>query len=267
MSAEKNVVLAVCAHPDDIEFMMAGTLIQLKRAGAEIHMWNLLNGSCGTVRHAKEEIVRLRAQEARDAAAIAGAVIHAPIRDDLDLFYARDTLQEVAAVVREVRPTIVLTHSPQDYMEDHQNACRLTVSAAFARGLRNYTTSPARASYDAPVALYHALPHGLCDALRQPIPSSHYVNISPVLATKREMLAQHRTQKEWLDVSQGMDAYLHEMEAISRAVGKRSARFEFAEGWRLHLHFGFGPREYDPLKALLGNDCWLNPDWRADARV
>ena len=37
------VVLAAAAHPDDIEFMMAGTLLLLKRAGAEIHMWNLAN--------------------------------------------------------------------------------------------------------------------------------------------------------------------------------------------------------------------------------
>ncbi|MCC7518481.1 MAG: PIG-L family deacetylase [Verrucomicrobiae bacterium] len=261
MSSEKTVALAVCAHPDDIEFMMAGTLLLLKRAGVEIHMWNLLTGSCGTAHHTKEEIVRLRKQEAQDAAAVADAVIHAPIRDDLELFYDSETLRAVASVVREVRPTIVLTHSPQDYMEDHQNACRLTVSAVFARGMPNYAVTPPRAPYDAPVALYHALPHGRCDALRRPIASSHYVNIASVLPTKREMLARHRSQKEWLDVSQGMNVYLREMEAISRAVGKRSERFEVAEAWRLHLHLGYGPKDYDPLKSLLGDECWLDPAW------
>jgi LmbE family N-acetylglucosaminyl deacetylase len=267
MAAEKPVALAVCAHPDDIEFVMAGTLLQLKKAGAEVHMWNLLTGSCGTATHSKEEIVRMRRKEAEDAARVAGATIHAPIRDDLELFYDHETLREVASVVRAVRPSIVLTHSPQDYMEDHQNACRLAVSAAFARGMPNYPAKPARAPYDAPVAVYHALPHGLTDALRRPIRSGHYVNIEPVLATKREMLAQHRSQKEWLDASQGMDAYLNEMEAIGRSVGRMSGRFEVAEAWRLHLHLGFGPRDYDPIKALLGNDCWLDAAYHAETRA
>ena len=64
---------AIGAHPDDIEFMMAGTLLRLKDLGAAIHMWNLANGSCGTAVHTKDEIVRLRAEEAR-ASALAGAV-------------------------------------------------------------------------------------------------------------------------------------------------------------------------------------------------
>jgi LmbE family N-acetylglucosaminyl deacetylase len=41
-------VLAAAAHPDDIEFMMAGTLLRLKDAGCEIHLWNLANGCCGS---------------------------------------------------------------------------------------------------------------------------------------------------------------------------------------------------------------------------
>ena len=76
MSAQSKPVvrvLAAAAHPDDIEFMMAGTLLLLRQAGAEIHMWNLANGSCGTLRHSKDEIIRLRAQEARDGARVAGA--------------------------------------------------------------------------------------------------------------------------------------------------------------------------------------------------
>ena len=124
------VVLAAAAHPDDIEFMMAGTLLLLKDAGAEIHMWNLANGHCGTARDAREEIIRRRAGEAEASARLAGAVSHPPLFDDLGIFYDRPSLARVSAVVREIRPTIVLTQSPQDYMEDHQNTCRLLVTAA-----------------------------------------------------------------------------------------------------------------------------------------
>jgi LmbE family N-acetylglucosaminyl deacetylase len=136
-------------------------------------------------------------------------------------------------------------------MEDHQNTCRLIVSAAFIRGMPNYQTHPCQPPYDSAVALYHALPHGLHDGMRQLIRPEFCVNIGPVLAAKRQMLAQHRSQKEWLDVSQGMDAYLLEMESLSREVGRMSGCFEYAEGWRRHSHLGFGPAELNPLQELL----------------
>jgi len=53
------VVLAASAHPDDIEFMMAGTLLLLKEAGAEIHMWNLANGHCGTASSSKRFLAKV----------------------------------------------------------------------------------------------------------------------------------------------------------------------------------------------------------------
>ena len=252
------VVLAAAAHPDDIEFMMAGTLLLLQRAGAQIHMWNLANGHCGTVRHSREEIIRIRGAEAQASARLVGAVSHAPLFDDLDIFYDRPSLARVSAVVREIRPTIVLTQPPQDYMEDHQNTCRLIVTAAFGHGIRNYVSEPARDAWDTPVALYHALPHGLKDGLGQPIRSDLYVDTGSVLARKRDMLACHRSQQEWLNVSQGMDAYLHEMERMSADVGRMSGRFAQAEGWRRHSTLGFGPDGFNPLKDLLKGDCYAS---------
>lgn len=257
------IALAAAAHPDDIEFMMAGTLLRLKQAGAEIHMWNLANGSCGTVQHSREEIIRQRTQEAQDSARIAGATMHPPLFDDLQILYTADALAQVAAVVREIRPNIMLIPSPQDYMEDHQNAGRLLVTAVFVRGMRNFSPSPPRPPWDGPVALYHAQPYGLRDGLRRLVRPGYYVDIGPVFATKRDMLAQHRSQKEWLDVSQGLDAYLTEMETMTRQVGRMSRRFEYAEGWRRHAHLGFGPADYDPLAARLSAACWIDPDYES----
>lgn len=255
-SSEKHIVLAAAAHPDDIEFMMAGTLLRLKAAGAEIHMWNLANGHCGTARHTREEIIRLRAAEAEASARLAGAVSHPPLFDDLDIFYDRPSLARVAAVVREIRPTIILTQSPQDYMEDHQNTCRLIVTAAFSRGMRNFVTDPPRGGGDQSVSVYHALPHGLKDGLGQSIRPDLYVDIAAVLGAKRAMLACHRSQKEWLDVSQGMDAYLNEMVAMSAAVGRLSGRMAYAEGWRRHNALGFAPNDFTPLETQLKGDCY-----------
>ncbi len=253
--------MAIGAHPDDIEFVMAGTLLRLKDAGAAIHMWNLANGSCGTAVHSKDEIVRLRAAEARASAEAAGAVVHPALADDLAIFYEPGLLARVAAVLREVKPDILLVPSPQDYMEDHMNTCRLAVSAAFAHGMVNFPTDPPRPAWQEPLALYHALPHGLCDALGHQIRPERYVDTGPVLARKRTMLTKHDTQKSWLDVSQGMDSYLLEMEAMSRQVGQMSGRFEHAEGWRRHSHLGFGPPDFDPLQDALGPACWVDPTY------
>ncbi len=253
------IVLAAVAHPDDIEFMMAGTLLRLKQAGAEIHMWNLANGCCGTATHGRDEIVRLRRAEAQAAADVIGATLHPPLADDIAIFYEPGILARAAAIVRRINPGIVLTHSPQDYMEDHQNVCRLLVTGTFTRGMRNFTTSPEAPPVSGPAAVYHALPHGLRDGLRRLVRPGQYVNITPVLAQKSEMLARHKSQKEWLDVSQGMDAYLKEMEAMSAQVGKMSKRFEYAEGWRRHSHLGFGPANFDPLGEILGAACWTDP--------
>src|SRR5258706_10330537 len=123
--SKKVTVLAAVAHPDDIEFVMAGTLLRLREAGAEIHMWNLANGCCGTATHSRAEIVKLRWKEALSSAGVAGAAMHPSLVDDIAVYYEPKVLARVAAVVRDVKPNIILTHSPQDYMEDHQNVCRL----------------------------------------------------------------------------------------------------------------------------------------------
>ena len=254
--AGHTTVLAVGAHPDDIEFMMAGTLLLLGEAGAELHMWNLANGSCGTAEHAKDEIVRLRRKEAEDAAEVAGATVYPPIADDLMLFYEPESLRKVAARVRQIQPDIMFVPSPQDYMEDHQNACRLAVGGAFARGMLNFETEPRQEPWSGETVIYHALPYGLHDGLRRRIYAGLYVDVASVLETKREMLACHRTQKKWLDESQGLNAYLNNMEEMCEEVGEMSGRFQHAEGWRRHSHLGFAPEDHDPLMEILGDRCW-----------
>src|SRR6185295_7984314 len=160
----KNAI-AIAAHPDDIEFMMAGTLLLLRRQGFEIHCLNLSTGNLGSTEFSAAKTRAVRRKEAQRAAKVLGAVWHPPFCDDLEIMYDVKTLRRLAAVVREVKPRIVLTHSPQDYMEDHQNASRLAVTAAFAHGVPNFKTSPQRPAFFEDVTIYHAMPHGLRDAL------------------------------------------------------------------------------------------------------
>lgn len=253
MKGDRLVALAVGAHPDDIEFMMAGTLLLLKAAGAEIHMWNLANGCYGSQVYGKEEAARVRALEAQAAAGVAGAVWHPPLFDDVGVFYDAPSLAKVSAVVRRIRPDIVLTHSLGDYMEDHEQTARLVSSATFNRCLPAYRTEPPEPAYNKPVAVYHALPHSLMDMRRTPVVPEFVVNVGAVMAEKREMLAQHRSQKEWLDATQGMDSYIESMADAAREVGGRYDGCEYAEGWRRHSHMGYGPPDFEPLLELLAD--------------
>src|SRR5690606_16685869 len=120
-----------------------------------------------------------------------------------EIFYNDRLLRRVAAVVRRVRPSIVLTHSPVDYMEDHMNTCRLAVTAAFARGMPNYRTIPRLKPWPGEVVVYHAMPHGLCDPLGRPVVAGMWVNTETVQEIKRAALAEHVSQRAWLDASQG----------------------------------------------------------------
>lgn len=249
--AAKPVVLAAATHPDDIEFLFAGTLLRLADSGCEIHMWNLCNGSCGSLEQDAAATVALRLEESGESARLAGAILHPPLFADLDIFYDRKALAAVAAVVRSIQPDIVLTHSPSDYMEDHQNVCRLITSAAFSRGMPNFPTQPAVAAVDKPLALYHAPPHGLRDGLNQPAVCSHFVDVSGVMDRKCALLRCHRSQDQWLSKSQGMNAYVSEMEGMMRTLGKASGRFSHAEAWRRHNPLGFCPKDHDPLAKLL----------------
>ncbi len=257
------VAFAIFAHPDDIEFVAAGTLLLLKQRGWETHYLNVSTGNCGSAEFNAAKTRKVRFQEAKNAAKILGAYFHAPLADDLEIFYEIKLLRKVAALIREVKPSIVLTHSPQDYMEDHMNTCRLAVTAAFAHGIPNFVSTPPRPAFFHDVTVYHAMPHGLCDPLRMPIVPEAFVNTTNVQATKLKALGAHRSQQGWLDVSQGMNSYLKSMEAASQKVGKLSKKFKLAEGWRRHLHYGFSAGEIDPLRDALGKDFLINKRYAA----
>ncbi len=250
--------LAIAAHPDDIEFVMAGTLLLLKEAGWDIHYLNVSTGNMGSTVMTAAQTARVRAREAQAAAKRLGAKWHAPICDDLGIFYTAENIRRLCAVVRAARPTVVLTHALQDYMEDHMITARLAVTATFSRGIPNYRSLPQRTPNFEPCVIYHAMPLGLCSPLRVPVRPEIYADTASVHATKRAALACHASQKEWLDKSQGQESYLKTMDGFSVALGKQTKKFPHAEGWIRHLHYGFGAEEDDPLRDVLGRKYFRN---------
>jgi LmbE family N-acetylglucosaminyl deacetylase len=244
--------MAIAAHPDDIEFLMAGTLRLFAEAGWQTHYMTVANGSCGSLTQGPAATARIRAREAREGARLLGARFHPSLTADATIVYAVPLLRRLAAVIREVRPRVLLVPSPQDYMEDHTETSRLAVTAAFVRGMPNFRTSPSRRAIDGPVTIYHAMPHGLRDPLGGRIVPGSFVDTTHVHEVKRQALSAHRSQAGFLADTQHMSSYLQVMEDMSREVGRMSGVFEHAEGWRRHLNLGLCDVDDDPIADALG---------------
>ncbi len=245
-------VLALFAHPDDAEFLCAGTLAHLADRGARIHIATMTAGDCGSSIFPAAKITRIRKREALRAAKIIGAGYSCLGEKDLLVIYDRRTICKVLELVRRVDPTLVLTHSPSDYMVDHETASRLCQSACFGAMAPNFRTGarrPAKAVRALP-HLYYAQPFGNRDILGSEIRPRLLVDMSGAMERKEAMLACHESQGGWLQEQQGISGPLDAMRAHAAQLGKM-AGLTWAEGYRQHLGQGF-PQD-DLLAKLLGN--------------
>lgn len=263
--AEK-VALAIAAHPDDIEFMMGGTLLHLADQGWQTHYMTLADGHVGSVEHGIEAIAVLRADEARAGATALGATWHPSLIGDCEIIYSVDLLRRITSVIRALRPSVLLTQAPDDYMEDHIETSRLAASAAFNRNMPNFAALPPQPAYSDSITIYHAQPHGLHDLLRRRVYPGIYVDVTSVLDRKRVALERHVTQNAWLNTTQGFSALTGEMNDMATTVGEMSRRFAAAEGWRRHSHLGFSGTPEDPLTEALGPIAFVDEDYEADLR-
>jgi N-acetylglucosamine malate deacetylase 1 len=242
-----DTVLSVLAHPDDAEFLCAGVLARLaSEHGWDVHIASMTPGDCGSVELPATEIAAVRRAEGARAAALIGATYHCVEERDLLLFYGERPLERVTALLRAVQPRIVITHSPADYMLDHEVTSTITRAAAFAAPAPNFLADREHASALAHVPhLYYCDPIEGKDALGQPIDPGFRIDISGVIDRKAEMLATHASQRDWLLKHHGMDHYVTSMREWSARRG-HEAGVAFAEGFRQHLGHGY------PQDNLLG---------------
>lgn len=245
--ATSQVALSVLAHPDDAEFLCAGTLWRLVREhGWEIHIASMTPGDCGSAELSAEEIACRRRQEAAQAAACLGATYHCLEERDLLLFYHERPLEKVTRLLRQVRPQIVLTHSPADYLLDHEMTSLVVRAAAFAAPVPNFLAERRLGPVLERIPhLYYCDPVEGKDALGRPVFPDFCIDISPVIEAKAQMLGCHASQREWLRKQHGMDHYIQAMRDWSAARGQ-ACGVAYAEGFRQHCGHGY------PQDNLLG---------------
>ncbi|MFB3905987.1 MAG: PIG-L deacetylase family protein [Acidobacteriota bacterium] len=265
------VVLAVGAHPDDVEISCAGTLKALKDAGSLVHIATMTLGDCGSKNLPPDEIRRVRRVEAENACRILGAEYHYLGSYDFCIFNDDAHNRRTTALLREIAPQIVFTHSPTDYMLDHETTSVLVRNACFYSPVPNYDCSAfgaARALPAVPYLYYWDVMEGV-DIFGKRVAPAFYVDISAEIEMKSEMLAAHRSQREWLRAQHGMDEYLETMRDWGSRRGREAARISgqaaegdpiaYAEAFRQHLGHAY-PRD-NILSGLLPSRVILNPDY------
>ena len=127
-----KTVMGIFAHPDDAELVCAGTLSLFRKAGWEVHIVTMAPGDKGTAELSREEISLIRKAEAADAARIIGASYHCLEFEDLYILYDRESINRTTGIIRMVKPSVVFTASPADYMQDHELTGSVVQAACLA---------------------------------------------------------------------------------------------------------------------------------------
>ena len=134
-----RTALAILAHPDDAEFLCAGTLLRLhKEHEWAIHVATMTPGDCGSAEYEPDDIARIRRGEGKAAAESIGGTYHCLEERDLRVIYNEPVLEKAVRLLNAVRPKVVFTHSPDDYHLDHEQTSKIIRAATFAAPIPNF---------------------------------------------------------------------------------------------------------------------------------
>lgn len=240
--------MAIFSHPDDAEIMCAGALSILKKKGWEIHIATMAPGDKGTAVNTREEISAIRKAEAKEAAEMIGARYHCLEFEDVYILYDRVTINAVTTLLRIVKPSIVFTASPQDYMVDHEMTSKVVLTACFSCGIRNMEVC--EEPFEPVPWLYYSDPMEGKDKFGDPVVPKMYVDITEEMPVKEKMLGCHASQRNWLLEHHKMDEYILAMKRFSASRGEE-INTTYAEGFRQHLGHGFS--QENVLQEILGD--------------
>lgn len=226
-------ILAFHAHPDDVEFLAAGTLALLAANGHNISIATMTAGDLGSLDTARDETAGIRKREAAAAATVIGADYFCADVPDLGVFNDDMSRRRAVSLIRRTKPEVVLTASPADYHPDHEATSALVRDGCFAASVPNYFAG------DAPVLsriphLYFMDPIEGRDRGGKRIVPDFAVDVAQFMELKRRMLAMHESQVEWVRKQHGTDNYLDAMEDWTAKRGGSMGR-KFAEGFRQYM--------------------------------
>lgn len=205
-------ILAIFAHPDDMELAVGGTLLKMKHLGYRTGALDVTRGEMGT-----RGTVEGRAKEAEDAARI----LNLDVRENLGLpdghvFVTDDERTQLVRALRRFRPRVLLTHQIGDSHPDHDHIAQLVRECTRLAAMRNYDPETGADRIPVPIVAHNTFS-------RRVVPS-FIVDISEFLGSKMDAIRAHRSQfydpdsKEPETLLTGKD-FLTQLENRSRHFG------------------------------------------------
>ncbi len=184
-------ILAIGAHPDDIETSCGGTLAKYASMGHKVFTATATNGNVGSSTLPMDEIARIRKEEARKAASLIGAEYICLDYDDEMFFEDREARLKFIDLVRYCKADVILTHNPKDYNPDHELTSKIITDIAVMIPVAKLKTK--NAPYDKiPMIAYFEPVNGIGFV------PTEYVDITDFMEKKMEMCACHQSQISWM---------------------------------------------------------------------
>ena len=218
-------VLAIGAHPDDIEIACAGTLAKCVKRGDHVVVAHLSTGNLGHVIIPPDELTLIRAAEARKAGSLAGIEVLDGVFDDLDIYADNaESRMKVVEIIQQANPDFIITHDPNDYMPDHVATSKLVFDAAFTATLPNLKTKTAQPAKLTPIYYMDTL----AGVGFEP---EEYVDVTNEIDLKLQMLECHESQIKWMRDHDHID-FPDMVRTCSRYRGYQCGA-DYAEGFRM----------------------------------
>lgn len=218
-------VLAVGAHPDDLEVLCGGTLARYTKNGDQVTMCYFTQGEKGHFTIPSGELALIRADEARQAAKLIDAeVLSLGLLDGEVRLEDADTQLKIIDAIRQTRPDVIITHAPNDtYHSDHGVVSRLVLDASFHASVPKIESN--YEAHDEVPPIYYM--ETIIGVDFQP---SIYVDISDTFMTKLQMVSKHQSQITWLKEHDNL--YILDMvETVAKFRGWQSG-VKYAEGFQ-----------------------------------
>lgn len=216
-------ILAIGAHPDDLELLCGGTLARCVARGDYVVMAHACNGNKGHASIPPEQLAATRAAEAAAAARVIGAEPMGLGFPDAEIYLDHSTTSRFVDAIRTARPDVIITHDPGDYHADHTTVTQLVLAASYVASTPNYETGLAPHSLVPPVYFMDTLA-GINFS------PTEYVDITDVLAIKKQAMRQHASQLRWISDQHSTDV-LEFLESVARFRGLQCG-VRYAEGFR-----------------------------------
>ena len=224
-------ILAIGAHPDDVETCCGGTLAKYAKQGHKVFTATATNGNVGSATLPMEEIAAVRKEEARRAAAHIGAEYICLDYDDEMFYEDRGARLAFIDLVRYCKADLILTHSPKDYNPDHMLTSKIVTDIPVMIPIEKIKTkSPA---YDKiPLVVYFEPIHSIG------FEPTEWVDISEEMETKIAMMSEHKSQVLWMQdnykdsLGHGKKDFFEGYTTLAKYRGMQCG-VEYAEAFRM----------------------------------